>query len=267
MRAVVVGSSSGLGRVIAIGLAQRGAQVAMLARRLDVLTGAASEAGPGAHPIACDVTDATSCAAAVAEAVKVLGGIDGVVYCPGVGVLRRIEDLELEDWHKTFDTNVAGASIFTAAVLPHLKETGGSVAYLSSISASFTPPWPGLAAYIVTKAAMDKLVEAWRAEHPDVGFTRIAVGDCAGGEGEAASHFMDGFDMELLGELFPTWMSKGLLAGTVFDAGELVHLVDSVLRLGASAAIPTVTIIPRQSPAATSISEFAETEALINPGQ
>ena len=42
MRAVVVGASSGLGRVIAIGLAQRGAQVAMMARRLDVLTGAAS---------------------------------------------------------------------------------------------------------------------------------------------------------------------------------------------------------------------------------
>lgn len=164
----------------------------------------------------------------------------------------------MADWRRVFDTNVAGAALFTAAALPYLTESSGSVVYLSSVSASHTAPWPGLASYTVTKAAMDKMVEAWRAEHPHVGFTRVVVGDCAGGEGVAGSQFMTGWDMELLGELFPTWMSRGLLAGTVYEPEELVHVVDAVLRLGSTAAIPTVTVIPRQSPDATSIADLRD---------
>jgi NAD(P)-dependent dehydrogenase (short-subunit alcohol dehydrogenase family) len=218
----------------------------MLARRQELLVEAASAAGSRAHPITCDVTNESSCRDAVAKAAEELGGIDAVVYCPGIGILRRIEDLDLAAWRKTFDTNVAGAALFTAAALPYLVGSRGVAAYLSSVSASFTPPWPGLASYTVTKAAMDKLVEAWRSEHPEVGFTRVVVGDCAGGEGVASSQFMSEFDIDLLGEIFPTWISRNLLAGTVFEAEELVDVVDAVLRCGASAAIPSVTIIPRQ---------------------
>jgi NADP-dependent 3-hydroxy acid dehydrogenase YdfG len=57
MRAVVVGASSGLGRCIGVGLGQRGAPVALLARRHDRLVDAAKEAGAGALAIRCDVTD------------------------------------------------------------------------------------------------------------------------------------------------------------------------------------------------------------------
>lgn len=260
MRFVVVGASTGLGRCIAIGLAKRGAQVALLARRQELLAEAAQEAGGGALAITCDVTDAASCRSAIAEAAEGLGGVDGVVYCPGVGVLRRIEELEMQDFHKTFDTNVVGASLLTAAALPYLEETNGSVVYLSTVSASYTAPWPGLAAYTVSKAALDKLVEAWRAEHPEIGFTRLVVGDCAGGEGIASSQFATGWDLELAGEMFPIWMSRALLAGTVFDVDELVHVADSILRCGASAAIPSVTVVPRQSPAATSIADLPQTD-------
>lgn len=256
MRIVVVGASTGLGRCLAVGLTRRGAEVAFLARRRELLEDAAKEAGGSSHVVTCDVTDQDSCRRAVEESVQALGGIDGLVYCPGVGVLRRIEELDLADWHKTFDTNVAGAAMFTAAALPHLKATNGVAAYLSTVSASHTPPWPGLASYTVTKAALDKLVEAWRAEHPDVGFTRLVVGDCAGGEGIAASQFTTGWDLDLAAELFPVWLSRNLLAGTLFNPDELVHVVDAVLRCGASAVIPTLTVIPRQSPQATSIHEL-----------
>ena len=54
MRVIVVGASSGLGRCIAVGLAQRGAQVALMARRRERLVAAAEEAGNGAVAIACD---------------------------------------------------------------------------------------------------------------------------------------------------------------------------------------------------------------------
>lgn len=252
-RIVVVGASTGLGRCLAIGLAGGGAEVAMLARRKELLDEAAAEAGPGAHSIACDVTDEESCRAGVAASVEALGGIDGLVYCPGVALLRRIEDLTAADWRRVFDTNVTGAAVFTAAALPHLAKAYGTALFFSSVSASFTAPWPGLASYTVTKAALDKLVEAWRTEHPEVGFTRLVVGDCGGGEGMAQSQFISGWDLELLGEMYPTWLSRGLLAGRIFDVKELVHTVDAILRLGASATIPTATIVPRHTPEAVSI--------------
>lgn len=246
-RVVVVGASSGLGRCMGVGLARRGARVALLARRKDLLDEAAAEAGLGALAIACDVTDEQSCHDAVDEAARGLGGIDGVVYCSGVATLRRIEELDAETWRRTFETNVVGASTVTAAALPHLRAAGGVAAYFSSNSASMTPPWPGLASYLVTKTAMDKLVEMWRAEHPDVGFTRVVVGPCGGGEGIASSQFMSSWDQELLGEMFPVWSQRGCLSldDGLVEVEELLHVVDTVLRLGASATIPTVAVTPR----------------------
>ena len=57
VKTVVVGASSGLGRSIAIGLGRQGSDVALLARRHDLLVDAAKEIGPNATAIACDVTD------------------------------------------------------------------------------------------------------------------------------------------------------------------------------------------------------------------
>ena len=98
MRTVVVGASSGLGRSIATGLGQRGATVALLARRLDRLVDAAKEAGPGSLAIVCDVTDDTSCKTAIEEAAEGLGGIDALVYATGVGPLGRLVDISGETW-------------------------------------------------------------------------------------------------------------------------------------------------------------------------
>jgi NAD(P)-dependent dehydrogenase (short-subunit alcohol dehydrogenase family) len=245
MKAVVVGASSGLGRCIGVGLARRGAEVALMARRRDRLVDAAKEAGPGTLAIACDVTDADSCHAAVEEAVSGLGGLDAMVYTPAVGPLRRLVDVDSATWHAAFDTNVVGAALFTAAAIPHLTASRGAAVYLSSVSASVTEPWPGLGAYLVTKAAMDKLVDAWRAEHRTVGFTRVVVGDCVGGEGYGATEFANEWDWDLAMELHPLWTSRALIAGCFVDVEEVVQVVDSVLRCGASASIPSVIVAPR----------------------
>jgi NAD(P)-dependent dehydrogenase (short-subunit alcohol dehydrogenase family) len=245
MKAVVIGASSGLGRCIGLGLAQRGADVALLARRHDRLVDAAKEAGLGTLAIACDVTDQSSCRAAIDEAAQGLGGIDALVYATGVGPLGRLADLDLDTWRRTFDTNVTGASLVTAAAIPHLTASAGVAAYLSSVSASLTPPWPGLGAYVVSKAALDKLVEAWRVEHPSVGFTRVIVGDCMGGDGASLTEFAAGWDAELAAELFPVWIARNYLTGTFLDVEELVRVIDTVLRCGANAAIPSVAVVPR----------------------
>jgi NAD(P)-dependent dehydrogenase (short-subunit alcohol dehydrogenase family) len=245
MKIVVVGASSGLGRCIGVDRGRRGDQVALLARRQDRLAEAADEAGAGAVAVPCDVTDDKSCHAAIDEAATKLGGIDGLVYSTGIGPLSRVEEITAEVWRRAFDTNVIGAALVTAAALPHLKASRGTVAYMSSVSASFTPPWPGFAAYNVSKAALDKMVDSWRTEHPSVGFTRIVMGDSAGGEGHGATEFPTGWDMDYFMEMHGVWTAKGLLAGDLLDVSELLGLVDLVLT--SKATIPSVTLIPRST--------------------
>jgi NAD(P)-dependent dehydrogenase (short-subunit alcohol dehydrogenase family) len=242
---VVVGASSGLGRCIGIGLARRGARVALLARRLERLERAAREAGSDALAIPCDVADASSCGGAIDTAATQLGGIDALVYAPAIGPLARLVDLDVDTWRRAFDTNVIGAALVTAAAIPHLSASAGRALYLSSVSASQTPPWPGLGAYVVSKAALDKLVEAWRAEHADVGFTRMVVGDCGGGTGESQTGFMTGWDPKLSAELGPIWVQRGLLSGSLIDVDDLVEVVHAVLRTGETTSLPTVIVTPR----------------------
>lgn len=245
-RVVVIGASSGLGRSIAVGLGRAGDRVALLARRRDRLEDAAAEAGAGAVAIECDVTDPDRCRAAIDEAARALGGIDALVYSSGIGRLEKLADVDPTRWAEVFATNVTGAAVATAAALPHLAASGGVAAYLSSVSASLTAPWPGLGSYAISKAALDKMVEAWRSEHPEVGFTRLIVGDCAGGDGPSGSEFPVAWDQEVAAEVVPTWMARNLLAGGLVDVEELIRVVDLVIRCGASASIESIAIVPRR---------------------
>lgn len=246
MKVAIVGASSGLGRCIGTGLAEKGDEVALLARRLDRLEAAVAEAGETAVAIECDVTDADSAREAVDRAAAALGGLDGIVYTPGIGPLKRLADTDVDTWRRVFDTNVIGASVVTAAALPHLEESSGTAIYLSSVSASQTPPWPGLGAYAASKAALEKLVDAWRIEHPHVGFTRVTVGECAGGPGDSMTGFAAEWDLELAAELVPNWVERGYMTGALMEVEQLVSIVHQVLGAGASVAIPSVSVAPRQ---------------------
>jgi NAD(P)-dependent dehydrogenase (short-subunit alcohol dehydrogenase family) len=245
MRTVVVGASSGLGRCIATGLGARGDRIALLARRQDRLVRAAKEAGPDARPIVCDVTDPVSVDDAVSEAASALGGFDGLVYATGIGELAMLADHDVEMWRRAFDTNVIGAALVTRAAVPHLTESKGVAVYLSSISASISGPYPGLGSYAVSKAALDKMVDAWRGEHPAIGFTRISVGDSAGGEGESMTEFASGWSQEVAAKVMPEWIERRYVIGSLLDVDDLVHVVHAVLHTGPSACIQHLTILPR----------------------
>ncbi len=265
MRVVVVGASSGLGRCIGTGLAKRGANVALLARRLRRLQDASKEAGPGSLAVECDVTDTSSVKSAISEAAAGLGGIDALVYTPAIGPLVGLADTDTDTWRKVFDTNVIGAASVTSAALEHLRQSKGSAVFLSTVSASLTPPWPGLGAYAVSKAALDKLVEAWRAEHPEIGFTRLVVGDCTGGEGDSMTGFANEWDPETAMKFHSIWMERNLLAGAFIDVDDLVSVVHSLLGGGASMSLPSVTVAPRPQAADSEglLREFLENRSPI----
>jgi NAD(P)-dependent dehydrogenase (short-subunit alcohol dehydrogenase family) len=248
-RTVVIGASSGLGRCIGVGLAQRGDRVALLARRRERIEAAAREAGSGAVAIQCDVTDESSCKSAIADAAEALGGIDNLVYTPGIGPLVRMVDTDADTWRRVFDTNVTGAALVTAAAVPHLTASAGKAVYLSSDAGSVTPPWPGLGAYAVSKAALERLVDAWRAEHPGIGFTCLIVGECAGGEGDGQTGINVGWDAELAMKAYPIWLARGYMPGKLMPVEDVVEVVHTILRTDVATSMPIV--IARGAPGST----------------
>ncbi|WP_082946648.1 SDR family oxidoreductase [Mycobacterium sp. ACS4054] len=244
---MVVGASSGLGRCIGVGLAQRGDQVALLARRRERIEAAAKDAGPGAIAVECDVTDEASCRSAIENAANTLGGIDNLVYTPAVGPLVRMVETDAATWRRIFDTNVIGAALVTAAAVPHLTASAGKAVYLSSDAGTFGPPWPGLGAYGVSKAALERMVDAWRAEHPDIGFTTLIVGECAGGEGDGQTGMNVDWDMDLAMKAVPLWASRGCMPGKLMPVEDLIDVVHTILRTNAATSMPVV--VARGAPA------------------
>ena len=134
MRTVVVGASSGLGRCIGIGLAQarRARRPARSAARTSRSRGEGSRRRRRSRSSATSPTRRRA-AAAIAAAAAALGGIDALVYAPGIGPLARLADTDADTWRRVFDTNVTGAALVTSAALGELTKSGGTAAYLSSV--------------------------------------------------------------------------------------------------------------------------------------
>ncbi len=168
-----------------------------------------------------------------------------MVYAAAIAQIGPLERVGADEWAALFATNVIGAALVTAAALPHLAAAEGAAVYLSSISASLTPSWPMIGGYATTKAALDKLVEAWRVEHPEVGFTRLTMGDCIGGEGHSTTEFLAGAEPELIGEALAEWTTRKYFTGNFIDVEHLIDQVRSVIGCGKSSVVPHLTIIAR----------------------
>lgn len=97
----------------------------------------------------------------------------------------------------------------------------------------------------MSKAALDKLIEAFRSEHPTVGFTRVVVGDCAGGEGDSGTGLPMDWDHALAGEVAQEWVARNLLVGALLPVEELVRVVHQVLVSDGATSIPSIAVLPR----------------------
>ncbi len=118
--ALVTGASSGIGAATAIALSERGAKVALVARRGDRLRVVAGRVGNGTLVIEADVTDQTQAAQAVQRTIDEFGRLDTLVNNAGVMLLGPIENAPLEEWEQMVEINVKGLLYCAHAALPHL---------------------------------------------------------------------------------------------------------------------------------------------------
>lgn len=153
----VTGGGEGIGRAIAIKLAECGAQVALTARdqgELDDVANQIHQAGGEAITVVADVTKHDDVGAAVRRIIDQWGQLDIVVVNAGAnGTWAPIDELTLDEWSQTVAVNLTGAYSTIHHAVPHLKENGGSILIVSSVNGTRMFSNTGATAYAATKAA------------------------------------------------------------------------------------------------------------------
>ena len=157
--AFVTGGSRGIGAAIVRRLARDGAAVAFTyggnAAAAQSLVSEIDAAGGQALAIQADSADAGALGAAVAQAAKTFGRIDILVNNAGVFLGGSIEQMSLEDFDRTLNINVRAVFVATQAAVRHMGD-GGRVITIGSTNAE-RMPWPGFAAYAMSKSALTGL--------------------------------------------------------------------------------------------------------------
>lgn len=127
--ALVTGAGKGIGRAVAVALAQEGVNVALLARTETQLQDVAKELealGVKAVVLAADIADRAAVEAAVAQATEALGSIDILINNAGIGTFAKLVDMEPAEWEHIIQVNLMGTYYATRAVLPGMiaREAG-----------------------------------------------------------------------------------------------------------------------------------------------
>jgi 3-oxoacyl-[acyl-carrier protein] reductase/pteridine reductase len=190
---MVTGGAKRIGRVIALTLAEAGAEVAITYRGSEAeaveTVAALRERGSEAIGLPCDVSSEESVRSAVAAAVDGLGGLDVLVNNAGAFQTVALEEISVAEWDAMFATNTRGPFLVAKAAYAHLKAAHGRIVNIGSLGGIH--PWATHAHYCTSKAALHMLshtmAKAWA---PEISVNCVAPGMIVMGEvNPAYEHF------------------------------------------------------------------------------
>ena len=175
--ALITGAGSGIGKAIALKLAQNGAKVAITSRSPDRIEQAAKELkrlSLTALPITLDVCNKANVEQAVKSVESAWGAVNILVNNAGISGLSMISDPDDTKWNDIVDTNLTGMYLVTKAVLKQMPDhAGGRVINISSVLGKFGVP--GYTAYCTTKHGMIGFTRALALEVVGRGITVNAI--------------------------------------------------------------------------------------------
>ncbi len=178
--AVVTGASSGLGRQFALALAREGANVAIVARRVEKLESVKKEVealGVECYTHKCDVTNTDEIKKTVKDIKEHFGRIDILVNNAGLGLADVAENTSDELWTKMIDTNINGVFYFAREVgRVMVEQKYGKVINLGSIHSTVAMPGLPLSAYATSKGAVLMMTKALASEWAKYNITVNAIG-------------------------------------------------------------------------------------------
>ncbi len=179
--ALITGGSKGIGYGIAESLLSEGMKVAITGRTESDLDKASGElSGKGeVLTVRCDVRSMEELEACVAKVLDKWGSIDVVVANAGVGHFASIEDMSVDQWQQTIDTNLTGVFFTVKAALPALKKSKGYIITISSLAG--TNFFAGGAAYNASKFGLTGFSQSVMLDlrNEDIKVTTIMPGSVA----------------------------------------------------------------------------------------
>jgi NAD(P)-dependent dehydrogenase (short-subunit alcohol dehydrogenase family) len=176
--ALVTGGARGLGRTMALALAEAGADVAISGRTRETLDDAAAEiaaaTGRRVQGFVADVTRGDEVARLAAEVPAALGPIDILINNAGNNIRGSVQELSEADWDSVLDTNLKGPFLCSRAIGPEMAKRGwGRVINLGSILSVIGIP--GRAPYASAKAGVTALTRVLALEWAAQGVTVNAI--------------------------------------------------------------------------------------------
>jgi NAD(P)-dependent dehydrogenase (short-subunit alcohol dehydrogenase family) len=166
-KALVTGATSGIGRAIAVKLAEAGATVYVSGRRAELgkeTVELIEQAGGTGHYVVADVANIDD----VRKLAEEVGEVDVLVNNAGIFPFSPTPEQSLDSYQQVFDVNVRGTYFLTAALAPAMVAKGrGSIVNVSSIAAVVGTPIGSV--YNASKAAMDALTRSWAVEFGPAG--------------------------------------------------------------------------------------------------
>jgi NAD(P)-dependent dehydrogenase (short-subunit alcohol dehydrogenase family) len=182
--AIVTGGGKGIGRQMAEGLAQAGADIVLCARnaeRCEQTAAELKELGVKTLGLGCDVRDPEQVQAVVARAVAEFGGVDVLVNNAGTVWGATPEDMPLEGWQKVVDVNLTGVFLFSqAAGRAMIDRGGGSIVNIASVAGlhGAPPEFVQTVVYHATKGGVIAFTRdlAWKWAQRGIRVNAIAPG-------------------------------------------------------------------------------------------
>lgn len=174
---IVTGASSGIGKALALRLADEGAWLALAARnaqRLDLLAMESKQRGGKAIAIPTDVAAESQCIRLIQRTQEKYGRIDMVVNNAGMDVVSKLEDLpDLHLFKQVIDVNFYSSVYCTYYALPYLKETRGRIVNISSVGGILAILFN--TSYVASKFAMIGFSDSLRMELTKVGVSVTVI--------------------------------------------------------------------------------------------
>ncbi|MGQ0610527.1 MAG: SDR family oxidoreductase [Paracoccaceae bacterium] len=210
-RALITGSSQGIGLALAEGLAAAGAEVVLNGRDAGRLAAAAATI-PGARALAFDVTDHDAARAAVDGFESSVGPIDILVNNAGMQHRAPLQDFPAEAFERLLQTNIASVFHVGQAVARHMiGRRAGKIINIASVQSALARPT--IAPYTATKGAVANLTKGMATDWARHGLNCNAI---------APGYFVTPLNAALLADPeFTAWLEKRVPAGRWGQTGEL----------------------------------------------
>jgi glucose 1-dehydrogenase len=180
--ALVTGAGTGIGRAVAVRLAEEGATVAVnvlgdAAGAADTMAALGATSASQQHMvIPADVADESAVAAMFAAVLGRFGRLDILINNAGIVEGAPSDELTLPQWQRVLDVNLTGTMLCARDAIRHFLSRPGGGAIVNCSSVHQTIPKPGFLAYAASKAALDNLTRTLALEYADRGVRVNAVG-------------------------------------------------------------------------------------------